>query len=82
MRKQNKKVGESFHNETFNNKLKSQDQQQKFCEELESTLSMIIGVQGVQLNYVIPEYETSNFDATVTYEQANIQARVVDIFKV
>ena len=43
---------------------------------------MIIGVQGVQLNYVIPEYETSNFDATVTYEQANIQARVVDIFKV
>ena len=35
---------------------------------------MIIGVQGVSLNYVIREDKTPNFDATVLYEEAIIQS--------
>ena len=35
---------------------------------------MIIGVQGVPLNYIIREYETPNFDATVPYQEAIIQS--------
>ena len=57
MRKEQKKVGQSFHDHTFNNKLKNQAQFEKFQEELESTLSMIIGSQGITLSYVISDKE-------------------------
>ena len=53
LRKEQKKVGESYLDHTFNNKLKGQSQWNKFIEELESTLSMIVGSQGVTLEYVI-----------------------------
>lgn len=74
MRKEQKKVGESFHDHSFNNKLKSQAQYEKFNEELESTLAMIIGSQGVTLNYVIRENEASVFDDDLPYHEAVIEA--------
>lgn len=46
-------MGKSYLNHTFNNKLKSQAQWEKFNEELPSTLLMIVGAQGVALNHVI-----------------------------
>ena len=73
-RKEQKKVGESYLNHSFNNKLKSQSQWEKFKEELEATLSMIIGAQGVTLNYVIREDEGSVFVDDEDYETAIIQA--------
>ena len=74
MRKEQKKIEKYFHDAYFNNKLKCQDQWEKFNEELDTTFSMIIGVQGVSLNYVIREDKTPNFDATVLYEEAIIQS--------
>ena len=67
-RREQKKVGESFHDHTFNNKLKSQSQWEKFMDELESTLSMIIGARGVQLTYVIREKDTPAYDASKSYD--------------
>ena len=74
MRREKKKVGKYFQDTTFNNNLKSQSKWEKFSEELEITMSMIIGVQCVPLNYVIRDDEALNFDATFTYEEAIIQA--------
>ena len=73
-RKEQKKVGESYLDHSFNNKLKSQAQWEKFKEELDATLSMIVGAQGVTLNYVIREDETPVFDETIDYDEAIIQA--------
>ena len=78
MRKDQRKVGESYHDHWFNNKLKSQNQWEKFMEELESTLNMIIGSQGVPIIYVIREEEASQFDPTIPFEDAIIQAVAVD----
>ena len=77
-RKEQKKVGESYLGHTFNNKLKSQSQWEKFSEELEATLSLIVGSQGVTLNYVIREEDVSNYDDTIPYEEAIINAVSVD----
>ena len=74
LRKEQKKVGESFHDASFNNKLKSQSQWEKFSEELESTLAMIIGAKGVPILYVIRENDTPVFDPTLPYEVAVSQA--------
>ena len=77
-RREQKKTGESYLDQTFNNRLKSQSQWDKFNEELESTLEMIIGVRGVPLSYVIRRIEAQNFDATIPYEEAIIQAVSLD----
>ena len=74
VRKEQRKVGESFHDASFNNKLKSQTQWEKFSEELESTLSMIIGTNGVPLNYVIRRVAEPSFNIELSYEEAIIQA--------
>ena len=73
-RKEQKKVGESFHDHVFNTKLKAQVQWEKFNDELESTLSMIIGVTGVPLSYVIREEAAPSFDPAVSYDTSVIQA--------
>ena len=72
--KEQKKVGESFHDHSFTTKLKSQAQWEKFSEELESTLSLIIGASGVPLSYVICEQEEPDFDFDMSYDEAVIQA--------
>ena len=73
-RKEQKKVGESFHDHSFTTKLKSQAQWEKFNEELETTLCMIIGACGVPLSYVIREDEVSQFDHDLPYDESVIQA--------
>ena len=73
-RAEQKKVGESFHDATFNNKLKSQSQWEKFNQELQATLSMIVGVNGVPLTYVIRDNDEPMFDETVPYDDAVIEA--------
>ena len=73
-RKDQKKEGESYLDSTFNTKLKSAAQWEKWIEELESTLCQIIGVRGVPLSYVIKESDTPTFDPTVTYEEAVTEA--------
>ena len=73
-----KKIGESFHDHSFNTKLKSQAQWQKFTVELESTLSMIIGTAGAALTYVIRADEAPIFDEDISYEEAIIQALHLD----
>ena len=78
MRKDQRKVGESYHDHSFNNKLKSQSQWQKFMEELESTLNMVIGSQGVPIIYVIRENEAPHFDPDLPFEEAVIKAVAVD----
>ena len=52
-RKEQKKVGESFHDHSFPTKLKTQAQWEKFSKELEAALSMIIGTCGAPVSYVI-----------------------------
>ena len=73
-RQEQKKIGESFHDADFNTKLKTQSQWEKFIEELESTLGMIIGVKGVPLTYVIRETEDADFDDDLDYDDAIINA--------
>jgi len=46
-RRLQKKEGESYIDSTFNNKLKSGAQWEKWFEELDSTLGQIIGIRGV-----------------------------------
>ena len=55
-------------------KFKSQTQWDKFSEELESTLSLIIGASGVPLSYVIHKQEEPDFDFDMSYDEAVIQA--------
>ena len=64
LRKEQKKVGESFHDASFDNKLKSQLQWEKFSEELESASAVIVGAKDVPISHVIGENETPVFDAT------------------
>lgn len=78
MRKEQRKVGESYHDHSFNNKLKTQGQWEKFSEELDSTLNLIIGSSGVPLTYVIRQEATASFDEDAPYEEAIIQAAALD----
>ena len=50
-RKVQKKTGEQYLDSEFNNKLKGTSQWYKWKEELDLTLSQIIGVQGVPLSH-------------------------------
>eukprot|EP00546_Thalassionema_frauenfeldii_P004541 CAMPEP_0178917842 /NCGR_PEP_ID=MMETSP0786-20121207/13484_1 /TAXON_ID=186022 /ORGANISM="Thalassionema frauenfeldii, Strain CCMP 1798" /LENGTH=274 /DNA_ID=CAMNT_0020591463 /DNA_START=123 /DNA_END=948 /DNA_ORIENTATION=+ len=77
-RKEQKKVGESFHDTEFTHRLKSQAQWEKFNEELLATLNMIIGAQGAPIVYVIREEEKANFDQILDYEDALIQALILE----
>ena len=47
---------------------------ERFCDELESRLAMIIGSQGVPLTYVIRENEDAIFRDDVPYGEAAILA--------
>ena len=76
--KEQKKVGESFHDHSFTTKLKTQAQWEKFSEELEATLSMIIGVCGAPLSYVIRTDEEPNFSFDISYDEAVTQAVLLD----
>ena len=76
-RKSQKKVGESYHNAEFNTKLKSQGHFEKFEEELQSTLSNIIGSKGVPLTYVIRENNDPQYDGDIPYEDNIIKAVVM-----
>lgn len=73
-RKAQRKEGENYLDSTFNNKLKSAAQWQKWVEELNATLCQIIGVRGIPLNYVIRPDAAPAFDATMPYEEAVLQA--------
>ena len=73
-RKEQKKVGESFHDTEFTHRLKSQAQWEKFNEELLSTLTMIIGAQGAPIVYVVREDENEFFDQAIDYDDAINQA--------
>ena len=73
-RKEQKKIGESFHDATFNHKLRGQAQWEKFVEEFDATLAMIVGIGGTPLSYVTRENETSVYDDTQTYDDAIINA--------
>ena len=73
-RKDQKKEEESYLDSTFNNKLKSTAQWEKWNEELESNLCHIIGCRGVPLSYVIRDDATPDFDETLPFEEATYQA--------
>ena len=73
-RKEQKKIGESFHDHRFNIKLKSQAQWEKFSKELESTLAMIIGSQGLPISYVIRTDNGPNFNEDIPYNEAAMDA--------
>ena len=49
---------------------------EKFVGELDSTLAMIIGNQGLPLTYVIRENEEPHFDPNISYDKAIIHAAV------
>ena len=68
MRNEIKKVWEYFLDKTFNTILKSQAQWEKFVEELETILSLIIWVKDVPLTYDIWTIETDIFRATLPHE--------------
>lgn len=72
-RKVQKKTGEQYLDSDFNNKLKGASQWDKWKEELETTLSQIIGSHGIPLSYIIREDEAPNFRNDVEYETAVIQ---------
>ncbi len=74
MRVDQKKIGSSFLDASFNNKLKSQSQWEKFSQELEATLSMIVGSNGIPLTYVIRRNSESEYDPELPYEEAAQQA--------
>ena len=61
-RKSQKKEGESYLDGSFNTKLRSQKEWEKWTEELKTTLTQIIGVRGVPLIYVIREAEEPKYD--------------------
>ena len=73
-RKEQKKIGESFLDTTFNTKLKTQSQWEKFMQELESTLGMIIGSNGVPLSYIIRTNEAAEYDEGLDFDEAVINA--------
>ena len=71
-RRDQKKEGESYLDSTFNTKLKSAAQWEKWTEELSTTLCQIIGVTGIPLTYVIRPDDAAIFDATIPYDDAVI----------
>ena len=73
LRSQMQKIGESFIDSSFTHKLKGQAEWKKFMEELSSNLSMIVGVQGVPLTYVIRDDVVPYFDPDAPYDDAIIQ---------
>jgi len=73
LRVQLKKIGESYLDSSFTHKLRGQSQFKKFMEELSSHLSMIVGVRGVSLTYVIREDVQPHFDPLIPYDEAIIQ---------
>ena len=77
-RRLQKKEGESYIDSTFNNKLKSGSQWEKWFEELDSALGQITVIRGVPLSYVVREKEEPHFDATLTCEEAVIQGTALD----
>ena len=77
-RHEQKKEGESYLDSTFNTKLKSAAQWEKWLEELDSTLCQIIGVRGVPLIYVIRESEEADFNEELSYEEAVIQGLTLE----
>ena len=62
-RKDQKKEGESYLDSSFNTKLKSAVQWEKWTEELMTNLCQIVGVRGVPLTYLIREEDTQIFDS-------------------
>ena len=70
--KEQKKVGESFH-DFLKTKLKSQAQQEISNEEFDSTLGMIISACGIPLSYVIHKTDWQ-FGADIPYDEAIIHA--------
>ncbi len=74
LRKEQRKVGQSYLDHSFNSKLKSQAQYEKFAEELNSTLTMIIGCQGIPLTYVIREEEKPSIDKDLPFHKIVILA--------
>jgi len=78
LRVQSRKIGESFLDTSFNHKLKGQSQWKKFMEELSSNLAMIVGVQGVPLNYIIRKDVVPHFDPSIPYDEAIIQGVAMD----
>ena len=77
-RKTQKKEGENYLDSTFNSKLKSTAQWEKWSEELESTLCQIIGVRGVPLSYVIRKNDDSEFEPDVPFDDIVINAVTLD----
>ena len=73
-RKDQKKEGESYLDSSFNTKLKSALQWEKWAEELNTNLCQIVGVRGVPLTYVICEGDMPVFDASLPYDEAIINA--------
>lgn len=73
-RKDQKKEGESYLDSSFNTKLKSALQWEKWAEELNTNLCQIVGVRGVPLTYVIREGDMPVFDASLPYDEAVINA--------
>ena len=71
-RRDQKKEGESYLDSTFNTKLKSAAQWEKWTEELNTTLCQIIGVTGIPLTYVIRSDDAAFFDTTIPYDDAAI----------
>ena len=72
-RKIQRKEGDAYLDSSFDIKLKSSVQWQKWIEELDTTLSQIIGVKGLPLSYVIREEEAAApFDETIDYNDAAI----------
>ena len=72
-RKIQMKEGESYLDSSFDIKLKSSFQWQKWSEELETTLSQVIGVKGLPLSYVIREEEdATEFNSEIEYDDAAI----------
>ena len=78
MRVQLKKIGESYLDSSFTHKLKGQSQWKKFMEELSSNLAMIVGVQGVPLNYIIRKDVVPHIDPSIPYDEAIIQGVAMD----
>ena len=73
-RKDQKKEGELYLDSSFNTKLKSALQWEKWAEEWNTNLCQIVGVRGVPLTYVIREEDVPTFDASQPYDEAVINA--------
>ena len=73
-RKDQKRTGEGLIDSTFNNKLKSQSQWEKWNVEVEALLGVIIGVKGIPLSYVIRMNGPRLYDPDASFETNAITA--------